>query len=208
MLSQCDIFKRYSRYVKILHLFGFKIYQMEVSVSFIIWFFSFNFVAFFLFFNLFLTLCLQSNDNFISINKYLPYGQLESNSDYFSQIGSHGSLISNNEREITFIRQFYVEHFLVFSVNNLILDFLWYRIYAVLPKNINKSLYFLKWRLFNPKYPLTDISPVFVLETENNSLLDAYNHFQSFLAKSLTRKFLSHLVKLVQSFISSLFFPT
>ena len=36
MLSQYDIFKRYSRYVKIPELFGFKIYKMEVSVSFII----------------------------------------------------------------------------------------------------------------------------------------------------------------------------
>lgn len=131
-------------------------------------------MAFFIFFYLFLTLCLQNKENFISINKYLPCGQLESNSDYFSQIGSHGSLISNNERDI-----YKIVLFRTFSclLNNLILDFLWYRIYAVLPKNINKSLYFLKWRLFNPKYPLTDISPVFVLETENNSLLDAYNHF-------------------------------
>lgn len=183
---------------------------MEASVSFIVCFFSFNYMAFFLFFflNLFLALCLQSKENFIGIIKYPPYGQPESNSDYFSQIGSHGSLISNNEREITFIRQFYLEHFLVFSLNSLILDFLWYIIYAVLPKNINKSSYFLKWRLFNPKCPFTDRSLVFVLETENNSLLDAYNHFQSFLAKSLTRKFLSYLLKLVQSFTSSLFFPT
>ena len=55
MLSKWDIFKRYSRYVKILDLFSFKIYKMEVSLSFIIWFFSFNYVALFIFFNSLLT---------------------------------------------------------------------------------------------------------------------------------------------------------
>lgn len=47
------------------------------------------------------TTCVQGKENFIKIIKYSLYGQIKNNSDYISQTGSHGTLISNNEREIT-----------------------------------------------------------------------------------------------------------
>lgn len=120
-------------------MFSFKIYKMGSFSLFHSMFFSFNYMAFFLFFFFkFIFISAYKQENFIGIIKYPPYGQPESNSDYFSQISVWFPNLLTVMKEKYIYKIVLFRTFLVFSLNSLILDFLWYIIYAVLPKNINK----------------------------------------------------------------------